>query len=321
MSQPEHLDAPSPCPPSGDLADSSRRAFLGLGGAITLALTGAAPAMATGSTASAATDLAPAASAASATSAATSAACPTGLDPAELAGSRSTLLRAAKVAATDSPATLAAAPAAPRRSRFARCRYRSRADWGADESLRFDAAGAEVWPPTYWPVQTITVHHTADGSTDPDPAARIRSIYYTQAITRGYGDIGYQFLIDDAGVVYEGRWSGSDGLPGFSPDGLMVNGAHVVGYNAGNVGIALLGDFTATLPSAAAYHSLVDLLAVLTRWQGIDPQADVHYVNPISGATADVAAIPGHRDWAPTLCPGDAFAPMLGQLRQDVAAR
>ena len=312
MSKSEPFDHPHS---GSSIADPSshrqagRRAFLGLGGAVTLALGSAAPALAAPSESEPA--LVPDSS------------CQGGLDPAELTGSRSALTTAARVAAdrTEAPAPAAAPRLDRRRGRFGGCRFRSRAAWGADESLRFTATGAEVWVPTYWPVQTITVHHTADGSTDPDPAGVVRSIYRNQAVNEGFGDIGYQFLIDATGLVYEGRWSGDDGLPGFNADGQMVNGAHVAGYNAGNVGIALLGNFMTAAPTDAAYRSLVDLIAGLTRWQGLDPLATVAYVNPISGAKATVAAIPGHRDWAPTLCPGDVFAGMLGELRADVAAR
>jgi hypothetical protein len=316
MPQPQHTPdatAPRHHPSSTKGLDAGRRTFLGLGGAITLALATAG---------SAAASTSPAARPVPVRGRRAIAGCPSGLDPAERSGSRASLLRASRAVETHSTVDAAAAPAVDgAASRFAQCAFVSRAGWGADESFRFTAAGQEVWVPTYWPVQTFTVHHTADGNSDPDPAARIRAIYHNQAVNLGYGDIGYQFLIDDAGRVYEGRWSGDDGLPGFNAEGLMVNGAHVAGYNAGNVGIALLGDFTSALPSDAAYHSLVSLLAVLTRWQGVDPLARVHYVNPISGAQADEPAIAGHRNWAATLCPGDAFAPMLGQLRQDVADR
>jgi N-acetylmuramoyl-L-alanine amidase len=278
----------------------SRRALLGLGGAAAMGLVRPGAALA----------------AASPAGGPTAAGCPTGRDP-EPAGVAAVEARAARAAPR--PDAAAAPPLDLGRRLLGQCHYSSRPQWGADESLRFRADGTEIWPPTYWPVQTFTVHHTADGSTDPVAAARLRSIYRNDAVGKGYGDLGYQFVIDPAGVVYEGRWSGDDGLPGFDASGRMVNGAHVAGYNAGNVGIALLGDFTAELPAVPAYRSLVRLLAVLTRWQDVDPLEQVAYVNPISGATATVPAIAGHRDWAPTLCPGDTFAPTLGALRADVA--
>jgi hypothetical protein len=62
----------------------------------------------------------------------------------------------------------------------------SRAGWGADESLRFDSTGKEIWPPAFYPVQKVVVHHTATQNSDPDPAATIRSIYYYHAVTQGW---------------------------------------------------------------------------------------------------------------------------------------
>src|SRR5215475_14945518 len=118
-----------------------------------------------------------------------------------------------------------------------RTRLLSRAAWGADESLRLEPDGTEIWPPEYFSVQALTVHHTATANGDPDPAATVRAIYYYHAVSLGWGDIGYHLIVDEAGTVYEGRWSGSDMVPVFAatpgPDGrpLMVNGGHVLGYN------------------------------------------------------------------------------------------
>ncbi|GAA3395820.1 peptidoglycan recognition protein family protein [Cryptosporangium minutisporangium] len=203
--------------------------------------------------------------------------------------------------------------------------YLSRAAWGADESLRFTADGTERFPAAYFPVQTVTVHHSAGINDDPDPAATMRAIYYDQTITRNFGDFGYHLAIDEAGRVYEGRWSGSDRVPIYGgplgPDRRpqMNNAAHVGGFNAGNVGIVLLGDFTSRQPTAAARQSLVYVLAAVVALGGLDPLGTTNYVNPISGATRTVPTIPGHRDWLATLCPGDLFYPQLAGVRQDVA--
>ncbi|MEV4757669.1 peptidoglycan recognition family protein [Micromonospora sp. NPDC049559] len=207
--------------------------------------------------------------------------------------------------------------------------YFSRAAWGADESLRFDPdTGDELFPPTYYPVQTITVHHEGGGvNNHPDPAGTIRTIYYDQTITKDWGDIGYHLVIDEAGRVYEGRWTGTDGVPVFGgvpgPDGRpqMATAAHAEGWNSGNIGICLLGDFTSQLPTAAAREALTTVLASLARVCQLDPRAVVNFVNPVSGATRTVQSIPGHRDWNVTQCPGDLFYPQLPSLREDVAAR
>ncbi|SHN46476.1 peptidoglycan recognition protein family protein [Cryptosporangium aurantiacum] len=203
--------------------------------------------------------------------------------------------------------------------------YLSRAAWGADESLRFTEDGTERFPAAYFPVQTVTVHHSAGINDDPDPAATMRAIYYDQTITRDFGDFGYHLAIDEDGRVYEGRWSGTDRFPVYGgalgPNGRpqMNNAAHVGGFNAGNVGVVLLGDFTSRQPTAAARQSLVGVLAAIVALGGLDPLGTTNYVNPISGSTRTVPTIPGHRDWAATLCPGDLFYPELPGVRQDVA--
>ncbi|MEV6349627.1 peptidoglycan recognition family protein [Actinoplanes sp. NPDC051851] len=212
--------------------------------------------------------------------------------------------------------------------------YLSRAAWGADESLRFSADGTtETWPAVYYPSQVFTVHHTGvyAHNDDPDPAATVRAVYYDDCVVDGYGDVGYQLLIDEQGVVYEGRVSGADGLPVFGPDPdadgrpQMTNGAHVGQFNAGNIGIVLLGRFTSIQPTDAAPESLVKVLALLAAAIDVDPAGRVTYLNPVNLKTGEVDVIQGHRDWnkigaGATECPGDAFYPTLETVRADVAA-
>ncbi|MGW0704559.1 N-acetylmuramoyl-L-alanine amidase [Streptomyces sp. NPDC002643] len=196
----------------------------------------------------------------------------------------------------------------------------TRADWGADESLRFEADGSETWPGEYYPVQTLSVHHTDSPNGEADPAARVRTIYRDQAVTQGWGDIGYNYLIDASGRVYEGRWSGTDGDPAHNAAGRLVTGAHIGGYNSGNVGICLLGSFNDTAPTSAARGALVQLLAELAVRHSIDPlQEKVVYVNPVSGAIWDGPAISGHRNWAATDCPGGTLYARLPAIRTAVA--
>lgn len=202
--------------------------------------------------------------------------------------------------------------------------YLSRAAWGADESLRFGPNGEELFPPAFFNVQTLTVHHTVTANDDPDPAATVRAVYFFYTVTQDFGDIGYHLLVDRFGFVYEGRWSGPDPIPVFAgrstgPLPQMSNGAHVGGFNAGNVGVALLGDLTTARPTPAARGALVQVLAALARVTKLDPLGTTAYVNPISGATRTVKTIAGHRDWLATECPGGAFYPTLPTLRTEVA--
>ena len=191
--------------------------------------------------------------------------------------------------------------------------FRTRAGWGADESLRFDEDGTEIFPTQFFPIQTLTVHHTAIPAGD-DPAANVRAIYYQHAVVQTWGDIGYHLLIDPNGVVYEGRYSGPDGVPVLdgTPVGDVarsVTAAHVGGFNSGNVGVALMADLTTELPTARALLSLAETLAVLSALGGLDPLGTTTYVNPITGVERTVRTISGHRDWLATECPGNAFYP------------
>jgi len=190
----------------------------------------------------------------------------------------------------------------------------TRCEWGADESLM-------TWTPDFFPAQKLTVHHTATANGSADPAATVRAIYRYQAVDRGFGDIGYQYLIDASGRVYEGRYSGTDPRPAHNArGGKVVTAAHVGGFNSGNVGIALLGDFTSVESTKSARGSLRSLLGELTARHGIDPHGTSVYVNPVSGATKTVASISGHRDWAPTECPGGTLYARLPGIRDLVDA-
>jgi hypothetical protein len=213
-----------------------------------------------------------------------------------------------------------------------RPRYLSRAAWGADESYRYNPDGTLDTPPAFFGVQTLTVHHTGEDDPDPDPISHIRGIYYNQAVVKDWGDIGYQLLIDANGRVYEGTYSDPDPIPVFGPslgaDGrpMMVNGAHVGGFNAGNIGICVMGNFMQAPPTGAALRSLTRVLALLATVTRLNPLGTTAYVNPISGVRATIATIPGHRDWhnanpaaGATLCPGDHLYALLPTIRNDVA--
>ncbi len=200
-----------------------------------------------------------------------------------------------------------------------------RSGWGADEGLRFDSGGNETWPPSFSPMQKAIVHHTAGRNNDPHPAATVRAIYYMYAISRDYGDIGYNFLIDEAGRIYEGRYSrqyASGETPtGEDLAGNVVRGAHARDYNDANVGIVLLGTFQNRQPTTAARNSLEKLLAWKLERHDIDPMGSSTYVNPVLGNTKFIPNISGHRQVNATACPGNAFFPKFADLRRDVRDR
>jgi len=193
----------------------------------------------------------------------------------------------------------------------------TRAQWGADESLR------KATPPLFAPVTKLIVHHTVTTNLDPDPAATVRAIYSFHTQVRGWDDIGYNFLVDAQGRVYEGRRA-RDYEPGEVPtgedlQGQGVVGAHAEGANTGSAGVALLGDFTSSMPTAAAMASLESWLAWKATRHEIDPLGSSLY-KATDGTTSRFPNISGHRDVRATDCPGDRLYAALPALRQRVAS-
>jgi len=174
-----------------------------------------------------------------------------------------------------------------------------RAAWGADEGYRFSARG-EIWPATYAPIEHVIVHHSETANFE-DPLVAIRSIYYFHAVTRGWGDIGYNFLIDFLGNIYEGRAGGSD-----------VVGGHARLYNDGSSGIGLIGNYQARAITPEMRASLQWLTAYLAR--NLDPFGAAPFYD-----IPNLPTICGHRDVNPTACPGDFLYEELPALRDEVS--
>lgn len=194
-----------------------------------------------------------------------------------------------------------------------------RAAWGAG-----DVSGNR-WAPQFHSAQAITIHHTA-GAVGPDRAATVRATYNYHANFLGWGDIGYHLLIDPEGRIYQGRGGTVGGTPvfqvppvaGIAPP--VVTAGHTGGVNNGNIGISLLGDFRWTPPTRAAVGATIDCVRALCNATGIDPRGGITYRNPQGGATRNMPAVSGHRDWQANECPGSAFYPQLQSIR-DQAAR
>lgn len=188
----------------------------------------------------------------------------------------------------------------------------SRADWGADESLRLTPNGLVTWPLQYAPVTHFIVHHTvtSDGTPDRTTAEQIvRSIYLDHAVARQWGDIGYNYLIDAAGNVFEGRYGGDGVVAGHAyRDAACSSKGPEASFNVGTVGVALLGNFQTGLPSVPATDALTRLIGWKARDFGIDPTAASQLVDAV------YPAVIGHRDVDCTLCPGEnLYAEMAAQ--------
>ncbi|MGA9172554.1 MAG: cell wall-binding repeat-containing protein, partial [Thermoactinomyces sp.] len=200
----------------------------------------------------------------------------------------------------------------------------SRAEWGADESLRYKD-GVETWPREYHPVTHLFVHHTDTENNDPDPAARVRAIYYYHAVTKGWGDIAYNAIIGSDGRIYEGR-KGKD-------DEVLTNGvvgAGTYAFNYGGFSVSLMGNYQDTPLPKNMRDSLVKLLAYEASINHIDPLGksdfvrDYPYNDPnVPKVDHDVPNIAGHRDskYTPgTECPGNYVYNDLPNIRKDVQA-
>jgi hypothetical protein len=162
-------------------------------------------------------------------------------------------------------------------------------------------------PPAANPVTTqvthLIVHHAAGTNTASDWPAVVRSIWDFHVNTNGWADIGYNWLVDPQGNAYVGR-------------GNNITGAHFCGRNAGTAGVCMLGNFTNQIPTESARNTLARLLAWKSCDAGIHPQEEALHAS--SGVV--LPRIAGHRDGCTTSCPGDAFYPLLPDLRQQTAA-
>lgn len=198
----------------------------------------------------------------------------------------------------------------------------SRSEWLNESLLKLVSwqPSSEEEPSDYQPVERIIIHHTA---TSNDKLAQysareiLESIFRYHAVTRGWGDIGYNYLIDPEGSIYEGRTGGNG-----------VRGAHVYdedlykNFNFGSIGIAVLGDFTQKEVSEKAYESLVKLVG----WLAANNDLAISDLNKATkiwdsqkkdfSASFRGPAVGGHQDFEATKCPGDYLYNKLPELRK-----
>src|SRR5262249_60311575 len=183
--------------------------------------------------------------------------------------------------------------------------------WGGDEKTRGG-------PPSYAPqVQFAIVHHTA-GRNDysrSEAAAIVKGIQLFHVQGNGWNDIGYNFLVDRFGTVYEGRAGGIE---------RNVIGAHAQGFNTGTTGVALMGNFARAVPTRAEQDALVGLLAWRLDVAHVDPLSRVVYPSAGNfkfrpGKVVTLRAISGHRDTGPSECPGSRAYALLPGIAKRVA--
>jgi N-acetylmuramoyl-L-alanine amidase len=167
-----------------------------------------------------------------------------------------------------------------------------------------------TWGPSYGKINVAFVHHT-DGSnnyTADQVPGIIRGIYAYHAQTLGWGDIGYNFLVDRFGRIWEGRYGGMD---------KPVIGGHVYNYNAVSTGVSALGTFT----SAAVPQPMTDAFKRILAWKLSLAGIPATGTSPVAAPSgAHIQRISGHRDVGGTTCPGDSLEAKLPEIRAGAAA-
>ena len=173
--------------------------------------------------------------------------------------------------------------------------FQDREDWCPDGSC------PEITNPTFTEVTHLVVHHSAGVNTSDDWAATVRGIWNYHVNSNGWDDVGYNWLVDPNGVLYEGR--GDD-----------VRGAHFCGNNTGTQGVCMLGTYIDVAPTEAAMETVKEYLAWKSAADNLDPTA-VSFHAPTGD---DVPRVAGHRDGCSTTCPGNALYAEMPTLRQNI---
>ncbi len=172
----------------------------------------------------------------------------------------------------------------------------SRAQWGANEKLRSGS-------PSYYEVHAGFVHHTvnANNYTKDQVPSILRGIYAYHTQTRGWSDVGYNFLVDKFGRIWEGRAGGVN---------RPVVGAHTLGYNEYSFAMSAIGNFDITQPPQVMVDAYGELMAWKLALHGVDATSTKQQVGKKT-----FQAINGHRDAGSTACPGRYLYAKLGAIR------
>ncbi len=173
--------------------------------------------------------------------------------------------------------------------------------------------------PAFGEVKLAFVHHTVSTNEygPEDSAAMVLGICRYHRNTNGWNDVGYNFLVDRYGTIFEGRAGGT---------GEAVLGAQAQGYNSSSTGIASLGTFSSGGQTPAGLGALARLLSWKLAVHGVPPSGKVEVVSSGGGSNRYPAGsrpvfdrIAGHRDGNATACPGDGLYAQLPELRTMVA--
>jgi hypothetical protein len=188
-----------------------------------------------------------------------------------------------------------------------------RAEWGASQCPPRSA-------PSYGRVDLAYVHHTVSAN-DYGPGqskAMVLAVCRYHRNSNGWDDIGYNFLVDKYGVIFEGRAGGID---------RPVVGAQAQGYNSVSTGISNLGTYTSVPQTQAAIDAIGRLIAWKLPLHGAPVTGRVTVTSAggssnryPAGRRVTLERISGHRDTGQTACPGDALYAQLPRIREAAVA-
>lgn len=177
--------------------------------------------------------------------------------------------------------------------------YVNRTGWGCP-----DGQSPSCSPVTYTTVTHLIVHHSAGSNTSSNWASVVNAIWSDHVNVNGWCDIGYNWLIDPNGVLYEGRGGGNN-----------VVGAHFCGTNGNTMGTCMMGNYMAVNPAVPA----VDKLEALLAWKACDANIDPLGTSVHASSGLSLAHISGHRNGCSTSCPGDLLYAALPSIRTAVS--
>lgn len=152
-------------------------------------------------------------------------------------------------------------------------------------------------------IRKVVIHHTAEsGARGKNAEEMIRGIYYYHTVSRGWGDIGYHYIISPDGKIFEGRAGGK-----------YIVGGHAYCHNIGTIGIALMGNFEVENPTTLQIDALQKLLPQLAEVYELDLTDTSWYHGE------KTPNLLGHRDLTATACPGKNMYSKIPALRRNIS--
>ncbi|MFD8673125.1 N-acetylmuramoyl-L-alanine amidase [Streptomyces seoulensis] len=217
-------------------------------------------------------------------------------------------------------------PAQPPATKVPAPPFVTRAGWGADECAR------DTGYPDYGrTVKAVFVHHTDTTNTYScaDSPSIVRSLYALH-LHQGWRDLGYNFLVDKCGTIFEGRFGGA---------AMPVIGAQTYGFNTDSMGIAAIGTYTdltggdskaSTIVGAAPSQAMVTAISRIAAWKlgmsGVSPTGTSSLTEGAKdsygftfGKAYTLNAVSGHRNGFATDCPGNQLYAKLDTVRSYAA--